>query len=160
MSVYLSISPPDGFTKWGEVEWDRWLRDHPWEAAERICSRGDWAIFLYQVRAMSDKAKRFIEPHLDALVNERPLDSQACEDLRLGLELAHGEMAKKPAEQLRALNNNFASDEDLEAMLQSARSRVGREPTAADVWTEVFEAVGEVLAAAEKQRRGVYFGNL
>ncbi|MBS2023318.1 MAG: hypothetical protein JST92_12970 [Deltaproteobacteria bacterium] len=160
MSVYLSISPPDGFTRWNEPEWDRWLRDHPWEAAERICSRGDWAIFLYQVRALSDKAKKFIEPHLDSLVNERPLDTQACDGLRLGFELAEDELAKKPAELLRTINNQFASAEDLDAMIQAARSRTGKEPTASDVWTEVFDAVGDVLEAAGRAKRGVYFGNL
>ncbi len=39
MSVYLSVAPPDGFTRWGDADWDRWLREHPWEAAERVCSR-------------------------------------------------------------------------------------------------------------------------
>ena len=52
MSVYLSVAPPDGFTKWRDSDWERWLREHPWEAAERICSRGSWAIFLFQVRAL------------------------------------------------------------------------------------------------------------
>lgn len=160
MSVYLSISPPDGFLRWGEPEWDRWLRDHPWEAAERICSRGDWAIFLYQVRALCEKARKLLEPHLDPLVNERPLDTMACDDLRMGLQVARDEMAKKPADALRQVNNQFASAEDLDAMIAAARSRQGREPTAADVWSDVFDAVGKVLAGAEKQKRGIYFGNL
>ena len=83
MSVYLSVAPPDGFGKWGDAEWERWLKDHPWEAAERICSRGDWAIFLYQLRLHAPKGKVGIEPLLEQLVNERPLTAQQTEDLRL-----------------------------------------------------------------------------
>ena len=160
MSVYLSVAPPDGFTKWGEPEWERWLRDHPWEAAERICSRGDWAIFLYQVRAHAERAKKLLEPHLEALVNERALDSLACDDLALALEQARAELAKKPANSLLEANNNFASAEDLSAMISAAQDRLGHQPTAADVWTEVFDAVEKVLDAAEKQKRGIYFGNV
>ena len=36
MSVYLSVAPPDGFSRWSDADWDRWLREHPWEAAERV----------------------------------------------------------------------------------------------------------------------------
>ena len=160
MSVYLSVSPPDGFTKWAETDWERWLRDHPWESAERICSRGDWAIFLYQVRAHAERAKKLLEPHLESLVNERPLDSQACDDLRLALKTAREELAQKPAAALMLHNNNFASPEDLESMIFAAQERLGAPPTAADVWSEVFDSVGKVLGDAEQQKRGVYFGNL
>ena len=65
MSVYLSIAPPDGFTRWGDADWDRWLREHPWEVAERVCSRGDWAIFLYQLRQHADRGRKLIEPLLE-----------------------------------------------------------------------------------------------
>jgi hypothetical protein len=160
VSVYLSVAPPDGFTKWGEGEWDRWLRDHPWEAAERICSRGDWAIFLYQVRAHGDRARKLLEPHLEALVNERALDTQACDDLRLALQTAREELAKKPAEALLQDNNHFASTEDLQAMIAAAQERLGRAPSASDVWSDVFDSVGKVLSDAEKQKRGIYFGNV
>ena len=160
MSVYLSVAPPDGFTKWGEAEWDRWLRDHPWEAAERICSRGDWAIFLYQVRAHADRARKLLEPHLEALVNERALDSQARDDLARALQVAREDLAKKPATALLQQNNFFASVEDLQAMIAAAQERLGHAPTAADVWSGVFDGVGKVLADAEQQKRGVYFGNV
>lgn len=160
MSVYLSVSPPDGFTKWAEADWERWLRDHPWESAERICSRGDWAIFLYQIRAHTERAKKLLEPHLEALVNERALDTQACDDLRLAFQTAREELAKKPAAALLLHNNNFASAEDLESMIFAAQERLGAPPTAADVWSEVFDSVGKVLADADAQKRGIYFGNV
>ena len=160
MSVYLSVSPPDGFTKWGEPEWERWLRDHPWESAERICSRGDWAIFLYQIRAHAERAKKLLEPHLEALVNERALDTQACDDLRIALQTAREELALKPAAALMQHNNNFASVEDLESMIFAAQERLGRLPTAADVWEDVFDGVAKVLADAGQAKRGIYFGNV
>jgi hypothetical protein len=160
VSVYLSVSPPDGFTKWGEPEWDRWLRDHPWESAERICSRGDWAIFLYQIRAHAERARKLLEPHLEALVNERALDTMACDDLGIALQTARDELAQKPAAALMQHNNNFASVEDLESMIFAAQERLGRLPSAADVWEDVFEGVVKVLADAQKAGRGIYFGNL
>jgi hypothetical protein len=160
VSVYLSVSPPDGFTKWGEPEWERWLRDHPWESAERVCSRGDWVIFLYQVRAHTTKAKKLLEPHLEALVNERALDTSACDDLRLFLEAAREELGRLPAATLLQNNNHFASVDDLESMIFAAQERLGHPPTAADVWQEVFETVGKVLADAGAAKRGIYFGNV
>jgi hypothetical protein len=160
VSVYLSVAPPDGFTRWHEAEWDRWLREHPWEAAERVCSRGDWAIFLYQLRAHAEQAGKQLAPLLEALVNERPLDTQACDDLRLVLAKAREELGRKPAAALLENNNQFASIEDLQAMIQAAQERLGREPTAADVWAEVLDTVGKVLADAEPQKRGIYFGNV
>jgi hypothetical protein len=160
VSVYLSVSPPDGFTKWGDAEWERWLKDHPWEAAERICSRGDWAIFLYQLRAHAPKGKLAIEPLLEQLVNERPLTRQQAEDLRHAFEVARGELEQKPAEAMKSGNNNFASPEDMEAMINAARTRLGKEPTLGDVWAEVFEQVRKVLDNAVQQKRGVYFGNV
>jgi hypothetical protein len=45
-------------------------------------------------------------------------------------------------------------------MLKAARGRVGREPTLADVWSEVFDQLEKVLKSAVAQQRGVYFGNL
>jgi hypothetical protein len=160
VSVYLSVAPPDGFTRWGEAEWERWLRDHPWEAAERICSRGDWAIFLYQLRAHAERGRKLIEPHLEALINERPLDAQAADDVRAGLAAAREELTQKPASLLHASNNHFASTEDLDAMIAAARNRKGGEPSVADLWTEVLGAVDKVLAAAGPQKRGIYFGNV
>ncbi len=160
MSVYLSVAPPDGFTNWGEPEWDRWLREHPWESAERICSRGDWAIFLFQLRAHADNGKKLIEPALEALLNERPLLSQGADDLQLGLSTARQELSQKSAALLKLQPNNFVGADDLEQMITSARRRLGREPTMADVWAEVFEAVDKVLKSAVEQKRGVYFGNV
>lgn len=160
MSVYLSVAPPDGFTKWGESEWDRWLRDHPWESAERVCSRGDWAIFLFQIRQNTEKAKKLFEPRLDALVNERPLISLEAEDLLTALETAREEFSIRPASVMRQQNGNFASGEDLDAMVAAARARIGGEPTLADVWKDVFDQLEKVLEAAQEQKRGVYFGNV
>ena len=160
MSVYLSVAPPDGFTRWGEAEWERWLRDHPWEAAERICSRGDWAIFLYQLRTHADDGRKLVEPHLEALVNERPLDAQGSDDLRAGLTRAREELKAKPAAALHEKNNHFAGKEDLDSMIAAARNRVGGEPSVNDVFSEVFEALEKVLAAAAQQKRGIYFGNV
>src|SRR3981189_1922621 len=97
MSVYLSVAPPDGFTGWAAADWDRWLREHPWEAAERLCSRGDWAIFLYQLRQHAERGKKLIEPLLEQLVNERPLTTQQTAGLNAALEAARDELAKKPA---------------------------------------------------------------
>ena len=160
MSVYLSVAPPDGFSKWGDAEWERWLKDHPWEAAERICSRGDWAIFLYQVRLHAPRGKQRLEPILEQLVNERPLSSQEAEDLRDALDLARDELDKQPSSAMKSGNNNFASAEDLEAMIGAARARLGREPSLGDVWAEVFEQVHKVLENALAQKRGIYFGNV
>jgi hypothetical protein len=160
VSVYLSVAPPDGFTKWSEVEWDRWLKEHPWEAAERVCSPGDWAIFLYQLRMHTVRGRRLVEGHLEALVNHRPIDSRACEDLAAGFAAAREELAAKPAEALLERNNQFASAEDLQAMIAAARQRIGGRPTAADVWSQVFEVVSSVLARAAAAKRGIYFGNV
>ena len=66
----------------------------------------------------------------------------------------------KPAAALMQHNNNFASVEDLESMIFAAQERLGRLPTAADVWEEVFDSVATVLADAEKAKRGIYFGNV
>jgi hypothetical protein len=160
VSVYLSVAPPDGFSKWGDAEWERWLREHPWESAERICSRGDWGIFLYQLRQHSPKGRKAVEPVLESLVNERPLTSREAEDLRDALDLARDEMDEKPAAAMKSANNFFASPEDLEAMIAAARTRLGREPTLGEVWAEVFEQVHKVLESAVEKKRGIYFGNV
>jgi hypothetical protein len=162
MSVYLSVAPPDGFIRWGDTDWDRWLREHPWEAAERICSRGDWAIFLFQVRQHSDRSKKLLEPLLDQLVNEKPLSTQQTQDLGAALSAARAELNQKPASQLAdaARASPFASSEDVDTMIAAARTRFGRDPTIAEVWASVFDQVEKVLANAAKERRGVYFGNV
>src|ERR671923_2727705 len=155
MSVYLSVAPPDGFTRWGDSEWDRWLREHPWEPAERICSRGDWAIFLYQVRQHSDRGRKLLEPLLEQLVNEKPLSTQQAEDLRAALVAARSELTQKPASQLEtaAQSSPFASSEDVETMIAAARTRVGRDPNIAEVWAGVFDQVDKVLENAARERR-------
>jgi hypothetical protein len=160
VSVYLSVAPPDGFTRWGDSDWERWLREHPWEAAERICSRGSWAIFLYQLRQHAPNGKKGVEPVLEQLVNERPLTLQQTEDLRASLDVARDELDKKPAEQMKQQNNNFASAEELESMIAAARSRMGKEPSMGDVWAEVFDHLDRVLENAISQKRGIYFGNV
>ena len=162
MSVYLSVAPPDGFTRWGDADWDRWLRGHPWEAAERVCSRGDWAIFLYQLRQHAERGKKLIEPLLEQLVNERPLSTEQAQELKAALRAAREELGQKPASLLAdaAKTSPFASSEDVESMIAGARSRAGREPTVADVWAQVLDQVDKVLENAAKERRGVYFGNV
>lgn len=160
MSVYLSVAPPDGFSKWGELEWERWLKDHPWEAAERVCSRGDWAIFLYQVRLHAPKGNQGLSPIFEQLVNERPLSAQQAEDFRGALDQARDELDAMPAEAMKSGNNNFASADDLEAMISSARARVGKDPSLGDVWAEVFDLIDKVLESAIQQKRGIYFGNV
>jgi hypothetical protein len=160
VSVYLSVAPPDGFTKWGDADWERWLKDHPWESAERICSRGDWAIFLYMVRLHAPKGKQAIEGVLEQLVNERPLTAQQSEEFRDALDIARDELDAKPGAAMKSGNNNFASAEDLEAMIAAARTRLGREPSLGDVWAEVFEQIDKVLESAVGQKRGIYFGNI
>jgi|SRR5438132_1133793 len=162
MSVYLSVAPPDGFTRWSDADWDRWLREHPWEAAERVCSRGDWAIFLYQLRHHAERGKKLIEPLLEQLVNERPLSTQQAQDLKSALAAAREELAKKPASVLAesAKTSSFAGVEDVQAMIAGARARVGREPSVADVWAQVLDQMDKVLESAAKERRGVYFGNV
>jgi hypothetical protein len=160
VSVYLSVAPPDGFPRWSEPDWDRWLRDHPWEAAEHISSRGDWNIFLFQVRAVSPRGRKLIEPHLEALINERPLETMAADDVLQGLIAAREEMAKKPATVLLESGSLFASEQYLHAMIGAARDRVNRAPTCADVWQPMFDAVIKVFEDAATQKRGVYFGNV
>jgi hypothetical protein len=160
VSVYLSVAPPDGFAKWSDADWERWLRDHPWEAAERVCSRGNWAIFLYQVQKHCARARKGIEPVLGQLVNERPLSSQEALDLRASLDLARAEMDGLPAEAMRQGASVFASKEDLEAMIAAARARLGREPKLGEVWTDVFYQLARVLDRALQEKRGIYFGNV
>jgi hypothetical protein len=160
VSVYLSVAPPDGFTKWGDSEWERWLREHPWEAAERICSRGSWAIFLYQIRQHAPNGKKGVEAVLEQLVNERPIAQQEAEDLRQSLHTARDELEKKPADAMKQGNNNFASPEDINSMIGAARTRLGKEPSLGDVWAEVFAHVDRVLENAAAQKRGIYFGNV
>jgi hypothetical protein len=160
VSVYLSVAPPDGFTRWKDAEWDRWLREHPWEAAERLCSRGDWAVFLYQLRQHCPAGKKGVEPVLEQLVNERPLTSQQAADLRDALGIARGELQKVPAQTLQKSSTPFASAEDLEAMISAARARLGRDPNGAELWSEVFDQLQRVLDRALEQKRGVYFGNV
>ena len=102
-----------------------------------------------------------IEPLLEQLVNERPLTAQETDDLRTGLDLARDELDAKPAEAMKSAgSNNFASAEDLEAMIVAARTRLGKEPSLGDVWAEVFDHVDHVLENAITQKRGVYFGNV
>jgi hypothetical protein len=162
VSVFISVAPPDGFTRWGDAEWERWLRDHPWEAAERVCSRGDWAIFLYQIRQHSPKGRKVIEPLLESLINERPLSAQQAEDLRDALDIAQDELGEKPAAAaLETANTHFASADDLQSMIAAARARLGgREPTLGEVWSEVFDQLGRVLDKAIEEKRGIYFGNV
>jgi hypothetical protein len=162
MSVYLSVAPPDGFIRWEDTDWDRWLREHPWEAAERICSRGDWSIFLYQLRQHSDRGKKLLEPLLEQLVNEKPLDTGQARDFKEALVAARAELSEKPASQLveAARASPFASTEDVETMIAAARTRFGHDPTIAEVWAGVFDQVDKVLENAANQRRGVYFGNV
>ena len=157
----MSVAPPDGFTKWSDAEWERWLKDHPWESAERICARGDWAIFLYQIREHSQKGRKVLEPLLESLINERPLGAEDTEDLRDALDIAQDDLDRKPASELKKSSSIFASPEDLDAMIAAARARKGgQEPTLGEVWTEIFDAIGRVLDKAIEQKRGVYFGNV
>src|SRR5438067_11856184 len=150
----MSVAPPDGFTKWSDAEWERWLKDHPWESAERICARGDWAIFLYQIREHSQKGRKVLEPLLESLINERPLGAEDTEDLRDALDIAQDDLDRKPASELKKSSSIFASPEDLDAMIAAARARKGgQEPTLGEVWTEIFDAIGRVLDKAIEQKR-------
>src|SRR5439155_552281 len=115
-----------------------------WAAAERLCSRGDWAIFLYQLRQHCPRAGARLEALMDPLVNERPLTSQQTRDLREVLRAARDELSAKPATEARA-NQVFASAEDLEAMIAAARARLGQEPTLADVWADLFSRIDPLL---------------
>ncbi len=160
MSVYLSVAPPDGFTRWSDGDWDRWLHDHPWESAERLCSRPDWAVFLYQVRKHCPRGAKAIEPLFAQLVNERPLDSQQAEDLREALQLARDELGGKPAAAMSQADAQFAGAEDLEAMVAAARARLGKEPSLAEVWADLFAQLDKLLGDAVGRKRGIYFGNV
>ena len=106
------------------------------------------------------RGKQAIEGVLEQLVNERPLPSQQTEDFRDALDLARDELDRKPGEAMKSANHNFASPEDLEAMIAAARTRLGREPSLGDVWAEVFDQLDKVLESAIQQKRGIYFGNI
>ena len=160
MSVYLSVAPPDGFTRWGDAEWERWLRAHPWESAELLCSRADWAVFLYQLRRHCPEGRKALEALLEQLIHERPLSSQEAEDLGKALQAARREMESLPAEATKEDRDQFASPADLDAKIAAARQRTGKEPTLADVWAPVLDRVEQVLANALRERRGIYFGNV
>jgi len=76
-----------------------------------------------------------------SLVNERPLPSRKAEDLRVALLAARDELSRKPAALLldAARLTSFASVEDVELMIKAAWARTGKEPSIADVWSNVFE---------------------
>ena len=160
MSVYLSVAPPDGFTRWSDADWERWLRDHPWEAAERLCSRRDWAVFLYQIRKHCPRAGKRVEPVFAQLVNERPLDSQQAQDLRDALRTARVELGDKPAAAMGEADAQFAGAEDLDAMVAAARARLGKEPSLGEVWADLFAQLDKLLEDAAGRKRGIYFGNV
>ncbi|HTO96913.1 MAG TPA: hypothetical protein VMK66_07700 [Myxococcales bacterium] len=160
MSVYLSVAPPDGFTRWSDADWERWLRDHPWEAAERLCSRGDWSIFLYQLRKHCPRGAKALEPLFAQLVNERPLSAREAEDLRQALQLARGELDALSVQALNAADEQFAGAEGLQAMVAAARARLGKEPSVGDVWADLFSQVDKLLQDAMGRKRGIYFGNV
>jgi hypothetical protein len=160
VSVYLSVSPPDGFTRWRDAEWERWLREHPWEAAERLCSRGDWTIFLYQLRQHCPRAGARLAPLMDPLVKERPLGSQQTRDLRDILRAAREELAARSASAAREQDRSFASTEDLDAMISAARQRLGKDPTLADIWGDLLSRIDSLLESAISKGRGIYFGNV
>jgi hypothetical protein len=158
--VYLSVAPPDGFTRWSDGDWERWLRDHPWESAERLCSRAEWAVFLYQLRKHSPRAAKAIEPLFAQLVNERPLSAQQAEDLRDALRRARDELQDKPGVAMNQGDAPFAGAEDLAAMVAAARARLGREPSLGDVWADLFAQLDKLLEDAVGRKRGIYFGNV
>ena len=160
MSVYLSVAPPDGFTRWTDADWDRWLRDHPWEAAERVCSRPEWAAFLHQVRRHCPRAAKAIEPLLAQLVEERPLTAAETEDLQKALRAGRDELDGRPAATMEEADRLFAGAEDLEAMVAAARARLGKEPSLGDVWADLLARVDRLLDDAVSRKRGVYFGNV
>lgn len=160
MSVYLSVAPPDGFPRWSDADWERWLHDHPWEAAERLCSRGDWRVFLYQVRKHCPRAGKAIEPLFAQLVNERPLSSQEAQDLRDALRLARGELDGKPALAMDQGDALFGGAEDLDAKVAAARARLGKDPSLGDVWADLLAQVDRLLEDAVGRKRGIYFGNV
>ena len=72
---------------------------------------------------------------------------------------ARDELSAKPAKDAQT-NQAFASAEDLEAMISAARARLGREPTLADVWADLFSRIDPLLESAIGQGRGIYFGNV
>ena len=160
MSVYLSVAPPDGFTRWGDAEWERWLRAHPWESAELVCSRADWAVFLYQLRRHCGEGKKAVEAVVEQLVHERPLSAQEAEDFGKSLAAARREMESLPAGAMKQDSEPFASAEDLDARIAAARQRAGKDPTLADVWAPVLDRVEQVISNALREKRGIYFGNV
>ena len=96
---------------------------------------------------------------MDPLVNERPLTSQQTRDLREVLRAARDELSAKPATEARA-NQVFASAEDLEAMIAAARARLGKDPSLADIWEDLFSRLDPLLESAIDKGRGIYFGNV
>jgi hypothetical protein len=160
VSGYLSVSPPDGFTRWQDADWERWLRDHPWEAAERLCSRAGWTVFLYQLRQHGPRAGARLGPLMEALVNERPLSSQQTRELREILRAARDELGSKAASAAQQPDQDFAGTADLEDRIAAARARLGNDPTIADLWSDLFVRIDALLENAISQGRGVYFGNV
>jgi hypothetical protein len=160
VSVYLSVAPPDGFTRWGDADWERWLREHPWEAAARLCSRGDWTVFLHQVRKHCPRASKGMEPLLELLINERPLTSQQVRDLSAALDVARGELNGQPARAMEEAGQQLASAEDLETLIAAGRARVGKEPTLGEIWAALLSDMTKLLDSAVERKRGIYFGNV
>jgi hypothetical protein len=159
--VYLCVAPPDGFEAWSEKEWDEWLEDHPWEPAERVASRSDWSMFLYQLREFSPKTAPKLAAYMERLITEKPINTKDTKDFRDYLREARDEMAAIPAEKMRAKATGFYTPEELDALIAGNRERLGgKEPTAADVWEEVFNTLLRVLDDAAEVERGVYFGEV
>jgi hypothetical protein len=160
-SVFLCVAPPDGFEQWGDKEWDEWLVEHPWEPAERVATRGDWSMFLYQLREYAPKTAPRMAPYMERLITEKPIGTADAKDLRDYLGEAQTELMAVPAEALRAKATGFYTPEELDGQIAATRERLaGKEPNAAELWHEVFEVLLRVLDDAVDVGRGVYFGEV
>ncbi len=160
-SVFLCVAPPDGFTAWGPGEWERWLGEHLWESTERIADRGEWSIFLYQVRDQAKKSLKLFEPFVGDLVAQRPIGAGRTEELRDALQAARDELKSVPAEALRArAGGQFYTTEDLDNRIAATKATGVASPTVADLWKEIFDTLDRILKGAVEQKRGVYFGDV
>lgn len=162
MAVYLSVAPPDGFEAWTADEWDAWLVANPWEPATVVTVRGDWLIFLFQVKQHAPRAAGELAIFWERLMNERSVASTGVRRLREGLRAAAKELADVPSTRLWT-GTVFYSLDELGRLVNAAEVRVGRigaDLSVADLWGPVFDRLDDVLARALDAGRGIYFGNV
>lgn len=159
MAVYLNVAPPAGFESWTEREWDEWRSEHPLDSVDPlVADKGDWAIFLFQVRRFAPKAALRLDKNLELLITEKPLPASAVGEVAAIFRQIREELRRVDLAQLSNVATQFYTPRALEALAAPVQARKGPAISAADLWESIFELVDQVSAQALEARRGLYFG--